>query len=1241
MKYAKKAENENQGIAESVTQNKYHFEALAPIDNSDISVYEEAINFVFENQDIKNVAISGAYGSGKSSVLATYEKKYPEKKFIHVSLAHFEPDTGKKDRGAEKHPTESVLEGKVLNQLIHQLSEHNIPQTNFRIKSSLSRRQIAIKSALITALFVTVVHLVFSYTWIDFVTTFEEGSIFRRILNLTTTPISFFISGSVGFCITAYCIYSLVKKQRFKAVIRKLSLQGNDIELFENSNDSFFDKYLNEVLYLFENANVDVIVFEDMDRYEMEEIFERLREVNTLANIRLKNKNGSSLRFFFLLRDDLFASKDRTKFFDYIIPVVPVVDSSNSYDQLIGQMKENHLEKKFEESFLQGLSLYIDDMRLLKNICNEFLIYFKRLETTELDYNKMLAIITYKNVFPRDFSGLQAKRGFVYALFSHKAEFVASEQKNLQKQIDQLESDIARIKKEHLGTLHEVDAVYADREFKHYSLSSYSDEQLTDWLKRNLRGNPLNEYNSRRKLLEVKLSDETFKLEDKKLAIQAQKKKLLQKKLSEIISRENIDAIFSVVSKNALGEISTFDDVKRSQYFDLLKYLIRNGYIDETYADYMTYFYPNSLTTVDKIFLQSVTNKVAKEFTYELKDPALVFSKLNTYDFDEEETLNFTLLTYLLEKPEADECLQHFIMQLKINEKYNFISQYLTEAPQIGKFVEKINMLWPEFFAIVVEKRLLPETQIWEYAHNTLYFSTENDILSVNVNGSLQTYISTQEDFLNIDPVDEGALLRGLAILNIKFKKIDYACANRDLFMKVYEQDCYVLNYENINLVLREVYGVAENAKIRHKSYSLITSDREAALYKYVKKEIGQYVASMLEYCNRHITDEEPSAVEFLNHPGISIEQKRQYIDYLHTKITSLPDIREHTLWTAILHAQIILFSEYNLVEYWAEFKVLDNALVGYINGFVRPIDMKTAIQGYEDSTLSKFFQQIVERKEINNEQYIQILASMNRQYEYAKGFSVTGVPDDKMLLLIENRIIHMGVETLESIRKNYPNVRFQFIKENLDKYVEIMTAQLAVHEEILEILSWEVDDEAKLALLKFVKKPISVVDKGYSTPITLYILQNRLDTGDLQNLYMTYPQQDLDIQSFVFKSVLSELDSIVNGKIRVADPLKIELLGSDDVAEGDKLKLLLSMLPNISKDFCRECFVRMGLNEFAKIFVAHSKPKIAKTSQNEQILKALQLREWVYDYPDYPYDDNFYTVRRNVPSKKKEYSTV
>ncbi len=66
-------------------------------------------------------------------------------------------------------------------------------------------------------------------------------------------------------------------------------------------------------------------------------------------------------------------------------------------------------------------------MRVLKNIYNEFMVYYNKLNTIELNPNKMLAMITYKNIFPRDFSNLQLNQGFVYELFNRKDEFTAQE----------------------------------------------------------------------------------------------------------------------------------------------------------------------------------------------------------------------------------------------------------------------------------------------------------------------------------------------------------------------------------------------------------------------------------------------------------------------------------------------------------------------------------------------------------------------------------------------------------------------------------------------------------------------------------------------------------------------------------------------------------------------------------------------------------------------------------------------
>ena len=111
-----------------MAENKYHFVRLTPIDNMNLDVYEEAIDYVFNNPDVKNIAISGAYSAGKSSVLASNKTNHSGLRFLHISLAHFQSPSEKDEPEAK----ESVLEGKNLNQLIHQISSDKIPQKVFK-----------------------------------------------------------------------------------------------------------------------------------------------------------------------------------------------------------------------------------------------------------------------------------------------------------------------------------------------------------------------------------------------------------------------------------------------------------------------------------------------------------------------------------------------------------------------------------------------------------------------------------------------------------------------------------------------------------------------------------------------------------------------------------------------------------------------------------------------------------------------------------------------------------------------------------------------------------------------------------------------------------------------------------------------------------------------------------------------------------------------------------------------------
>ena len=1166
---------------------------------------------MFNNPDVKNVAISGAYSAGKSSVLASYKKRHNDLRFLHISLAHFKSP----EQEDETEVKESVLEGKILNQLIHQIPSDKIPQTHFRVKKRISPVSIIIKTLETIALLTAIIYFMFFDSWKSYVSVLPDNWL-KSILELSAHPYALMVDGIIIITLSSFLIYGLIKIQKNKNVFRKLNLQGNEIEIFEESDDSYFDKYLNEVLYLFENVDADVIVFEDMDRFNANKIFERLREVNTLANIQLQKESKKILRFFYLLRDDIFISKDRTKFFDYIVPVVPVVDSSNSYDQFISHFKKGGLFEKFNESFLQGLSLYIDDMRLLKNIYNEFVIYYNRLNITELDCNKMLAIIAYKNLFPRDFADLQLNQGFIYTIFANKDSFVAEEIEKLDKQISEKSNEIDMAKNEHLSTIKELDAAYEDKRPVRYGYR----QDLSDADKAN--------YAKRKQAIENRLNNSIPKLENEKEVLEQKRISMQNRQLCEIITRYNIDSIFSITSTNEVGTVTHFNEIKSSEYFDLLKYLIRNGYIDETYADYMTYFYENSLSRIDKTFLRSITDKKAKEYTYKLKNPKLVVSRLRLVDFDQEETLNFDLFTYLLQTSHID-YVERLIEQLKSTKNLKFIGAYFDTTIELSAYIKHLNMRWPEVFSTALSERLLNENQIRRYSIASLYYSNDDIIELVNKENCLCDYISNARDYLAIDNPNIDRLIHCFTLLGVCFIGFDYTELNKELFQAVYEESLYEINAENLQLVQREILGAKNADDFFHKNYTILCLHPDSAITQYVNQNINEYFRVVLQISDGNIHDDENVAVAVFNNANLTTDYKQSYISALRTTITSIKEIADSSLWSSLLDADIVQYSEYNIMDCFNTVK-LNESVISYINRY--DIDLDFSKMEYDEDAKEKLFDSVVICNGIDNSKYRQILVSLKFSYDT---FDIAEISDDKITILIDTNIIRMTADNLKYMREHYPNQTFYYIRKSIEKYIDIVDEALFSREELLEILTWDISDKQKIRLLELSNEEISIIGKNYSPAVCLHILNNNFAKSDLPDLFSSFEQWDNFVQEKIFDYAVRHIASIIDDPNSVSQKLTHNLLHSERVNRDEKIDLFIAIIPVLCEDSIKGILTLLNLTDYLKIFDTRSRPKFEINDENEKLLTAFKESNLIDNYEENPEKEGYYKIIRHKPITK------
>lgn len=351
---------------------------LAPtdqIENGD--EYIKALHWALNESRIRNIALAGPYGSGKSSIIESYLRRGKNKKHLRISMATFIENAEKEaakngDNSRTKIPSEKIEEG-ILKQLFYKVDHKRIPQSRYRKLHRIGFWKCYIWLSIIAVIALGTVYVFWPDSFSFLVERIEDAGARMNIKESWAKLFSIIMSAfSIGAA--AYGVRHLFS--RFQ--IKEAKIPGADATVAKQSinNDSVFDKNMDEIVYFFEETKYEVVFFEDLDRLDDPMIFVRLRELNTILN----NYDAIKHRivFVYAVKDDIFKDADRTKFFDFIIPVIPVINSTNSGDillKMLEEAKKKGVTHDISQGYIDDVSPYIQDMRTLLNIYNEFICF--------------------------------------------------------------------------------------------------------------------------------------------------------------------------------------------------------------------------------------------------------------------------------------------------------------------------------------------------------------------------------------------------------------------------------------------------------------------------------------------------------------------------------------------------------------------------------------------------------------------------------------------------------------------------------------------------------------------------------------------------------------------------------------------------------------------------------------------------------------------------------------------------
>ncbi|WP_203257747.1 YobI family P-loop NTPase [Hyunsoonleella ulvae] len=1060
------------------------FDSLSPksLNPEDVEIYLEALNMGVKNKEISNIALTGSYGAGKSSLIKTFEEVAKNKfKFLKVSLASFQGSSNGDN-------LERQLELSILQQIFYHVKSDKIPDSRFKRIKNITTEYLIVFS-LVFAFWLFSVFVVFNFNYLD---KLNPSNWSWQFGDLDYHALIIFLVFFLGIAYLAKGIVRFLNNSK----ISKVSIKG-EVELGKDIDKSILNEYLDELVYFFERNHYDVVVIEDLDRFESIDIFSKLREINTLINNSEQRKGD--VVFLYAIRDDIFTGKDRTKFFDFIIPVIPVINKSNSNEKLRERFESISLENKPTTNFIDDISLFIDDMRLLNNICNEYIIYSNNL-SSKLIQDKLLAMIVYKNMMPDDFVDLHNEEGKLFTILNDKKKYITSIINSLDEQILSLNKSILNIENEKIIEVKELRAVYVNAlhnltnenihsvvlESKEYSLKQLIKDEIFEKLLKS-ENLTFKYYDSYYRSLQNENSGKTFKDLEKFIESEFN----FEKRISFINDRvnNNMESINNQIlilkekkrtteKKRLRGLFSEIDLLQfiEPEYANnkLLIFLLRNGHIDEDYYDYISYFHNVSMTRSDNEFLQSVKSQVPMDFGFKLNKVETLVNRLGHEYFKRDSILNFDLVDFLFKNKNKYRAKANAIIQyLSENKTYNkrFINEYYIEGKELDSFINLVPENWPKFWQYIEEESDFSAIDKIEILLFIINNCSINDIKILSKESRLRMFINGLEKPLEvlIFVTSLKKINDVLGSLEIKFKNLPEVSKESDVIFKlIYDNNYYSINTNNINTICRFYINKKDLKKYNGAPYTMILKSELKELKNYISSNIEEYINDVWQNNDELQNEEEETIVHLLNNEDLSIEQKEGIITEVIPDINSISDINDFEVMRLVLKNDCMLSTWENVYNIWLQSGEINliNELVDFLNekshyAVLSQEDLKPLSLDEDDKR--KFALKIIYCDDLTLEAH-----KMLRRLHFSSWIklSLDKLSFDKVESMIEEGFISLSLDYYEKLKEDFSDLHIKLLEKDISTFLNKFDDYVLEEVDVKLLLSSTVSKSQKVNII-------------------------------------------------------------------------------------------------------------------------------------------------------------------------------
>jgi len=1040
---------------------------LAPTSKADeAGVYAEALLYATDNPSVSNIALTGPYGSGKSSIIKSFVKKY-RRPSLQISLAAFlAEDTSSKEKVSKQE-----IERSILQQMLYGADANQLPLSRFKRIKSPSKWSILFS-------FFAMVGAAASWVVFQRRNDIIDGTYFLPVSISNWSNYLWFAVGVSFLWVVVYHAY----KASFGVSLKSISLKDIEITPAAISQESILNRHLDEIIYFFQSTDYDLVIIEDLDRFNDSDIFVTLREINGLVNANSGVRRP--IRFLYALRDDMFDSTERTKFFEFIIPVIPIINSSNSIDKVLEQGKRLSLVSRLDQRFLREVSRYLNDLRLIHNIFNEYAIYVANLELDDdnvLDSTKLLAVLIYKNVFPRDFESLHRGKGNLASILARHDEFIARAEAKNRAEIDEIEGGVVSAERQVPADLLELRRIYAMALVERLPASTsrvgpngqpmveigdlaksenfdqiISSDQVMVTINNYYGGNnqsvrisglqadvdSLRTFTDRQKEIQRRAAEFKSSSAKKLQALRAAGAGLRSAKFKEII-RINVADLEGIFEGFGEG-------------YELARFLVLEGHIDDTYYQYTSLFHAGRMSPNDNKFLIQIRGFIVPDPGFPIDNVKEVVAGMRDEDFRQPYVLNVKIVDCLLGS--ATTYQEHLskmfdFMASDFENCRAFFASYYLAGAEIPKLVGGLQASWVGFVPAILEETdfshigqmiaHLPEQEL-----ETLPITYPK--VSRYVSENLAQILALGIDF---DP-------SRLALLGIEVQDLSSVEGFPGVARFLFEGGYYTLSIENLEFIFHEILGASDLTPLRTQNFTTLTGTGNAPLISRMEDNFELYLKDVLLPLQSDTRESVSAILDLLAREDADFDVMSAILERQSATIQSFDDVpirfqslvfqlgRIEASWeNCLAFMNCDAFDEEILTDF-LETKAAFDALT------IRPIagDEKTA-------RLRLFLISNDAMADVNYRAYVKVLPRKFDKF-----------PDEldasKWRILIEEARITFSSGTVSALGEQV-GLQLLFVVNNIEDYLKGVSA-FALDDDFRErLLGENIGDDQKLAIIR------------------------------------------------------------------------------------------------------------------------------------------------------------------------------